>query len=237
MSSLDLEQVLADAWKAPGTTTIELPPVDVNQVLRDHYDGFGDLVYTRTMLWDMEVRKASRPDIYIPTVVKPGSVEKFPHAGDERIENFTRVSDQRLWLDQPTYGTVIEHTRVDHDNQRVTFVGAEEFTTPDGRTIKAGTSQPIFHVEHSVAGSEQQPLNMWRIVHLTTAEDPAMLALFEAIGRDPYLPVFIEVHIREALGITTLARKAVNPADPAREATSPSREAAGPAGPAPDTTN
>lgn len=59
MSSPDLEQVLEDAWKAPGNTTIELPPVDVNQVLHDHYEGVGDLAYTRTMLWDMEVRKAS----------------------------------------------------------------------------------------------------------------------------------------------------------------------------------
>lgn len=120
------------------------------------------------------------------------------------------MSDQRLWLDPPTYGTVIEHTRVDHDRQRVTFVGAEEFTTPDGRTLKAGTGQPIFHVEHSVGGSEQQPLNRWRIVHLTTEEDPAMLALFENMGRDPYLPVFVEVHIREVLGITTVTRKTTN---------------------------
>jgi hypothetical protein len=199
--SLDHQKVLEVAWQTPGNTAIELPPVDVNQVLHDRYDVDNDFVFTGTMLWDMEVRKASHPDIYIPTVIEPGSVEKFPESRDDRSEIFTRVSDQRLWLDQPTYGTVIEHVRVDHEQQRIFFIGAPDYRTPDGRTREAGTGQPIFHVEHSVAGTEQRPINLWRIVHLTEQVDPALREYFEQLGRDPYLRVFIEVYLRENLGV------------------------------------
>ncbi|HEV3355755.1 MAG TPA: hypothetical protein VG247_03115 [Pseudonocardiaceae bacterium] len=199
--SLDHQKVLEVAWQAPGNTAIELPPVDVNQVLHDRYDVDNDFVFTGTMLWDMEVRKASHPDIYIPTVIEPGSVEKFPESRDDRSEIFTRVSDQRIWLDQPTYGTVIEHVRVDHEQQRIFFIGAPDYRTPDGRTREAGTGQPIFHVEHSVAGTEQRPINLWRIVHLTEQVDPALREYFEQLGRDPYLRVFIEVYLRENLGV------------------------------------
>lgn len=68
-----------------------------------------------------------------------------------------------------------------------------------GRTIEAGTGQPIFHVEHSVSGPGDRPLNNWRIVHLTDHPDPAMLDHFEELGHDPYLRVFIEVYLREDL--------------------------------------
>jgi hypothetical protein len=207
--SLDHQRVLEDAWQAPGNTAIELPPVDVNQVLHDRYDVADDVTFTRTTLWDMEVRKASRPDIYLPTVVRPGSVEKFPESADDRLEIFTRVSDQHLWLDQSTYGTVIERVRVDHEQQRVFFVGAPDYSTPDGHTLKAGIGQPIFHVEHSVAGTEQRPLNLWRIVHLTEGVNPAMRAHFEEMRRDPYLPVFIEVYLRENLGIDLIRRQEI----------------------------
>jgi hypothetical protein len=199
--AFDHEELLGSAWQAAGTTAIELPPVDVNQVLHDRYHVDDDFVFTRTMLWDMEVRKASRPDVYIPTVVRPGSAEKFPGTTNGQFEDFTRASDQRLWLKQSTYGMVIEHVRLDHDGHRAFFIGVEKFVTPDGRTLRASVGQPIFHVEHSVAGAEDRPLNLWRIAHLTEHEDPEMKAYFEEMGRDPYLRVFIEVYLREDLGL------------------------------------
>jgi hypothetical protein len=196
---MEHEQLLEQEWSAPGRTAVDLPPVDVNQVLADRYELDRPLAFTRSMLWDMEVRKASAPDKYIPTVVKPGSVEKFPGTTDGQIEEFVRVSDQRLWLDQSSYGTVIEHVRLDHENHRVFFIGVPEFTTPDGRTLRAGTGQPLFHVEHSVDGTEDRPLNLWRIVHLTGEQDAEMVKAFDAMARDEYLRVFIEVYIREDL--------------------------------------
>jgi hypothetical protein len=195
------EQVLERAWSAPGNTAVSLPPVDVNQVLADHYDLDRELIFTRSMLWDMEVRKASAPDVYIPTVVKPGSVEKFGEGDD-----FVRVSDQLLWLDQSRYGTVVEDVHLDHERQSAFFVGVEEFLTPDGRTLRAGTGQPLFHVEHSVSGTEDRPLNLWRIVSLTGAPDRELEAFFAGMAEDKYLRVFVEVYIREVLGRTLTRR-------------------------------
>ncbi|SDW31666.1 Acetyl esterase/lipase [Amycolatopsis xylanica] len=197
---LDHEAILEQAWNAPGTTTVELPPVRVNEVLRERYDVRPPFAYTGALLWDMESRKAAAPDKYIPSVVKPGSAEKFPSTWHGRFEDFTRVSEQRLWADPGRYATVIEHVRLDHENRRAFFVGAERFEAPDGRVFTAGAGQPIFHVEHSVTGTENDPRNVWRVVHLTIEPDPALAAAFEPLANDRYLRDFIEIHLRDDLG-------------------------------------
>ncbi|HEX3779449.1 MAG TPA: hypothetical protein VHX38_07255 [Pseudonocardiaceae bacterium] len=208
VENLDHEAVLEAAWADGGNTAITLPSVDVNAVLLARYDLDREFAFTKRTLWDMEVRKAAEPDFYIPTVVEPHSAEKFPSVWHGRFEDFTRVSEQRLWLDKDTYGTVIEHVRLDHDNQRAFFIGALDLTTPDGRSITAGTGQPIFHVEHSVAGTEDAPLNLWRIVLLTDRPDPALVTAFGQAERDGYLRVFVEVYLRETVG-RDLRRKPV----------------------------
>ncbi|GAA3436334.1 hypothetical protein [Kutzneria kofuensis] len=199
---MDHEKVLDEAWRTPGVTAIDLPPVDVNRVLADRYQLDRDVTFTREMLWDMEARKAAAPDIYIPTVVAAGSATKFPSVRHEGLEDFTRVSDQRLWADPARFGTIIEHVRLDHDNQRAFFVGAADFVTPDGDTRTATTDQPIFHVEHSVAGAEDRPLNRWRIVLLTEHVDQRLLDVFTTMAQDPYLRVFIEVYLQKDLGVS-----------------------------------
>lgn len=197
----DHARLFEDAWDQPGHTAIELPAVDVDEVLATRYSTGKDVTYTRSMVWDMEVRKAVRPDKYIPTVVRPGSLENFGTGRNDRPVDFVRVTDQLLWLDAGTYGRVIEHVHLDHDNHRAFFIGAPRFTTPDGRQLVAGTAQPLFHVEHSVSGTEQRPLNHWRIVHLTPTPDAAMVAYFAAMAQDPYLRIFHEVYLREDLGL------------------------------------
>ena len=57
----------------PLNTRIELTPVDINLVLARNYRTNEPLTFTRAMLWDMEVKKAFRPDLYIPSVVSEGS--------------------------------------------------------------------------------------------------------------------------------------------------------------------
>jgi len=194
---MDHEKVLDEAWRRPGVTAIDLPPVDVNTVLAERYELDRELTFTRTMLWDMEARKAAAPDIYIPTVVRAGSAKKWPSLRHEGLEDFTRVSDQRLWADPDRFGTIIEHVRLDHGHQRAFFVGD---TTFEDRT--ASTDQPIFHVEHSVAGAEDRPLNLWRIVLLTEQVDQRLLDVFTELGEDPYLRVFIEVYLQKDLGVS-----------------------------------
>ncbi|MCE7011095.1 hypothetical protein LWC34_51075 [Kibdelosporangium philippinense] len=162
----------------------------------DHRPGV-DLRYTRMNLWDMEIRKASAPDFYIPSVVKPYTAEKWP---SDNPDVFTRASEQRLWLNPAEFGVIIEHVELDHAKQSVYFIGATDYTTPDGGHLVADTRQPIVHVEHWVEGEENEPINRWRMVHVTDQPDQAMIDFFAEMGRDVYLRDFIEVHIREVLG-------------------------------------
>jgi hypothetical protein len=190
------------AWADAGNTAVELPLVDVNQVLHDAYDvggadSGGDLVYTRDMLWDMELRKAAAPDVYLPSVVRPGSLRKWPA---EPSTDFVRVSEQRLWLDRTEFGLVLEQVHVDADRHSVYFVGVGEVVPPDGRTLRAGTGQPLFHVEHYVEGPADRPLNGWRIVHVTAVPDTALIERFAAMAADPFLREFVEIHIRDVVG-------------------------------------
>ena len=59
------ESVFQNAWADPSNTRFELPPVNINEVLAEHYSTSEPLTFTRTMTWDMEVRKALKPDDYI----------------------------------------------------------------------------------------------------------------------------------------------------------------------------
>lgn len=197
--SLDHAALFERAWEGKGNTPIEIPAMDVNDVLDRLYDVQPAAQFTGASLWDMEVRKAGAPDVYLPTLVLPGSVERFPSKYSGRREYFTRVSDQRLWLDESLHGTVIEHVQLDHVNRRAFFLGAEKFRTQDGREFNAGKGQPIFHVEHSVAGTEDTPLNVWRIVLLTGAFDERLAEHFADVGRYPYLREFNEVYLRRVL--------------------------------------
>jgi hypothetical protein len=61
------EREYDDAWEAPSSTRFELPPVDVNKVLRDRYRVEPGKSLTRAMIWDMETKKAWDPVSYIPS--------------------------------------------------------------------------------------------------------------------------------------------------------------------------
>ena len=188
---------------------IELPALDVNHVIHTNYAvDPPNFVLTKTQLWDMECRKAAAPDIFIPTVVKAGTVEKFPSSFGTDAEYFTRIGNQITWKDPWTAVMVIEHVKVDHKNQAVTFVGAEEWTAPDGRFFCAGKGQPLFHVEHGVIGDdENRPLNTWHVTHLNIdGNDPEMGECFKAMGERKYLPEYVEIYIRDVLGVS-LVRK------------------------------
>jgi len=197
---LDHEQEFARAWADPHNTRVERPPVDVNAVLAAHYRLSEPLVFTRTQLWDMEVRKAYRPDIYIFSTVQEGSAATW----DQRLlggghESFLRKSMQRQRL-TPGHGLVLEQVRINPDLGKVTFIGTPQLTGPDGSTLYAGSEQPVFHVEHVATGTETQPINEWRLVHLTETPNQELVDRF-AKSANVYLPQFIEVYIREVLKI------------------------------------
>ena len=195
------------AWADPSNTQIELPPVEVNRVLAERYRTSEPLTFTRSMLWDMEVRKAWRPDRYIPSVVWEGSAHTWGRrSAADATESFLRSSQQRLWLEPAVQGRVLEQVCLESTQQKVTFIGAAEIPDLDGNLLRAGSRQPLFHVEHSVGGAESRPLNRWRIVHLTDRPDRRLVERFTLMANDRWLPEFIEIFIRSDLNIELTRR-------------------------------
>jgi len=203
----ELEAEFERAWADTAHTRAQPPDHDVNQMLAAWYDTSKPLVFTRTMLGDVEVRKAYSPGEYIPFVVRAGSLRVWDRRVDAGGEYFLRSSEQRLWLRPGEYGTVLERVYLNHQEQKVTFIGASAVTDADGHRLPAGTGQPIFHVEHSVGGSETRPLNRWRIVHLTRAVDDRLLQVFSGMAQEVWLPEYIEIYIRRDLDVELSRRE------------------------------
>ncbi|KAF4465130.1 hypothetical protein FALBO_8027 [Fusarium albosuccineum] len=187
------------AFADPKNTAIFTPDADVNAIIKASYNIEEPFIYTKTQLWDMEVKKAHFPDKYIRHVVRPGSLHTFNHTKEGHFEYFIRVTDQRKWKDPAEYATIIERVCLDHANQKAYFLGIEEVGLPDGRKMTSGKKQPLFHVEHCAVGNEERPINTWRIVHLTDGRDDSLVAALKDLGRDPFLRLFNEVYIREDL--------------------------------------
>jgi len=200
------EAEFARAWDTPGHTRYQLPDTDVNQVLADRYTTSTPLALTRGMLWDMETRKAAQPGSYIPYVVRARSDRSWNRQLGDGGEYLDRCSMQRMWLSPHQYQLVLERAFLNHREQKVTFLGVPELAGPDGTQLRAGTGQPLFYVEHAVSGPESQPLNRWRIVHLTRTRDQRLIAVFKPMGASPWLAEHTEIYIRDNLGIE-LTRK------------------------------
>ena len=206
VTRLNHEEEFERAWTDPGNTRIELPPVDINLVLARHYRTSEPLRFTRTMLWDMEVRKAFRPDLYIPSVVAEGSSRYWRRQAEAGgAESFVRCSRQRLWLEPSHHGLVLEQVFLNPARQSATFIGAAELLDRDGNLLRAGEGQPLFHVEHSVDGGELRPLNLWRIVYLTDRPEQRLVERF-TLAKEVWLREFVEVYIRRDLKIELIRR-------------------------------
>jgi len=210
ISRLNHKDEFQRAWTDPSNTRSELPPIDVNRVLGEYYRTSEPLTFTRTMLWDMEVKKAWRPDLYIPSVVLEGSAHSWGgSSAADGAESFVRSSQQRLWLEPEEYGLVLERVCLNAKQQKVSFIGVAELSNSDGDLLRAGARQRLFHVEHSVGGDETQPLNRWRIVHLTDRPEDRLIERFTLIANDAWLPEFVEIYIRRDLNIK-LSRSAIS---------------------------
>ncbi|SDX40498.1 hypothetical protein [Lysobacter enzymogenes] len=200
--NIEHEPLFEQAWNDPAHTRFEIPPLDVNRILAERYELERPLQLTRAQLWDMEARKARRPDLFIPYVVEPGSAAVWDDRGENAgVERFVRKSRQRLWLQPERHELILEQTRVDHIQQKVTFIGAAEYPGADGATLQAGEGQPIFHVIHGVSGEETRPLNLWSVVFLTPQQDSRLLAPFVRMAFEGWLPGYVEIYIRDNLKI------------------------------------
>ena len=200
------EEEFERAWADPGNTRIELPPVDINRVIARYYRTNKPLTFTRTMLWDMEVKKAYRPDLYIPSIVSRGSSRYWRRQAEAGgTKSFVRCSRQRLRLKPSERGLVLEQVLLNPARQSATFIGAAELLDWDGNLLRAGQEQPLFHVEHSVDGSEFRPLNRWRIVYLTDRPEQELIERFTR-AKEVWLREFVEIYIRRDLKIELTRR-------------------------------
>jgi hypothetical protein len=187
------------AWNDPRATSIELPPVDVNRVLAEQYQVDPPTRMTRTQVWDMEVKKAWDPLTYIPYVVSEGGSWAAVDLPDGR--RHLRSSVQKAWLNDDR-GRVLEDVFTDPAARRVIFLGRARITGPHGETLLADPYQPLFHVVHGVGGTEDEPVNQWRIVVLTESPDPRYAAEFAKATAGGGLPGFLEIYLARDLGVT-----------------------------------
>jgi hypothetical protein len=192
-----VEREYDDAWEAPSSTRFELPPVDVNKVLRDRYRLEPGKSLTRAMIWDMETKKAWDPVSYIPYVVSEARSWGRTTLRDGS-ERFSRSSMQRGWIKQEE-GRVLEDVFVSDAKQAIYFLGRARMAAESGKDLAASSFQPLFHVRHGVGGSEEEPLNLWSIVLLTSAPDTRCIEPFEQMVRAGLLPGFVEIYIERDL--------------------------------------
>jgi hypothetical protein len=185
------------AWNHPSYTRFELPAVPVNSVLAKKYTTDPPLRLTRKLVWDMELKKSWDPATFIPYVVSEGK-SWGRHNLQAGAEHFFRSSSQLGWINGDR-GTVLEEVFVDHGGQRILFLGRDHFDDEGGHRLKASDFQPLFHVEHAVAGSADEPLNLWRIVILTQGKDDRYTEPFKEMVRQGLLPGFLEIYIEREL--------------------------------------
>jgi hypothetical protein len=203
---MNVTEALAEleaAWNDPRTTSVEIPAVDVNRTLAEQYEVSPPTRMTRTQVWDMEVRKAWDPLTYIPYVVSEGGSWAATDLPDGR--RHLRRSIQKAWLTDDR-GLVLEDVFTDPAGQRVVFLGRPDLAGPDGEKLLADPYQPLFHVEHGVGGTEDAPLNRWRIVVLTGTPDPRYAEAFARQTSAGGLPGFLEIYLARDLGVTLQRR-------------------------------
>jgi hypothetical protein len=184
------------AWENPHHTRFTLPAVDVNNVLAKKYITAAPVRLTRDMVWDMERQKAWDPATFIPYVVSQGKSWGRSTLSDGS-EHFSRSSEQLGWIVNGR-GTVLEEVFVDHAGQRILFLGRESMFCGSS-VLRASNFQPLFHVEHAVGGSVEEPFNLWRIVIMTEECDARYTEPFKEMARQGLLPGFLEIYIERRL--------------------------------------
>src|SRR5215469_13864919 len=191
-----LEQFEA-AWRNPNYTQFALPPLDVNRVLNERYLVRPPIRFMRSMLWDMEMKKAWDPSTYLSYIVSSG-LSWGRHNLEDGCEGFSRSSIQTAFSGRGR-GQVLEDVFMNRNDHRIIALGRPEMTNDKGERIYADDFQPLFNVERSAGGSESEPLNNWRIVFLTENNDQRLTEPFKQMIQAGLLPGFLEIYIERDL--------------------------------------
>lgn len=189
-------------WSDPNATRFELPVIGVNKVLSNRYVMKPQTNLTRSMIWDMQCKKALDPSTYVPYVISEAGLLRRRQLNDG-CDHFIRWSTQKAWLNEQR-GRVIESIFIDHSNQKIVFLGIPEARCEDGQTLVAADYQPLVHVEHAVGGSERNPYNLWRIVFITESQDERYTRPLVETAATGFLPGYLEIYIRKDLNVVLL---------------------------------
>ena len=132
----------AQAWRDPHHTRLELPAVDVNKALAERYIVDAPIHVTRSMVWDMELKKSWDPLTYIPYVVSDGK-SWGRHPTEDGCEHFFRSSIQRAWIGDEN-GRVLEDVHINHATKRILFMGRTSMVTDGEETVHRISFSPFF---------------------------------------------------------------------------------------------
>ena len=196
-------------WHDPNATRFELPVIGVNEILSKRYIMKPETNLTRSMIWDMECKKALDPSTYVPYVISEAGLWGRRQLSDG-CDHFIRWSTQKAWLSEQR-GRVIESVFIDHSNQRIIFLGLTETRSEEGKTIAAADYQPLVHVEHAAGGSEHNPYNLWKIVFLTDGKNERYTRPIEEMAAAGFLPGYLEIYVEKDLNVQLTRRYSENP--------------------------
>jgi hypothetical protein len=203
-SAASAQSEFEKCWRDPNATQFELPVADVNNLLSERYIMSPHINLTRTMIWDMECKKALDPVKYVPYVVSQAGIWSRSQLSDG-CDHFVRWSIQKAWVNE-RQGRIIESIFIDHSSQRIVFLGVSETTSEDGQIISAAHYQPLVHVEHSAGGSEENPQHIWRIVILTSNKDDRYIQPFKDMVAAGLLPGYLEIYLKRDLNVELTLR-------------------------------
>lgn len=194
VSAIASQDALAEyeaAYSNPAYVNLELPANDINLTLSmQKEERYKDTRLSATQVWDAEERKAWDPKSYIPhAVLESKSFDKGIGAQGEKT--FMRTSRQKSWLNPNMTADVLEEVHVYDSLKKVIFLGRPVITATEG-TVK----QALFHVEHSVGGTEESPTNLWRIAFLTDdqAYTQKLSEMLAAVPKDT-IPMFVRQYL------------------------------------------
>lgn len=198
MDLSEAECLFETAWNDPDNLAITFDDIDINAVLSKHYVTDPPTRMTRTLLWDMERKKAADALTFLGSIVKDAKTHRQPGANA-----FIRWTLQRQFLDPEVFDNVLEEVFLDDANQLVTFIGKRDESFVDWKPLQVPLKQPVFYVQHGVAGQEENPINTWRIVFISPSEDARCIlkANLDKISSGRHLPYYIEAYLRKEMNV------------------------------------
>jgi hypothetical protein len=185
------------AWEEPEYTRFKFPPVNVNDVLRARYRVTPKIQLTRAMLWDLQRKKAQDPVTYMPYSATEVRIWAR-HVQKDGSERFFRSSLQQGLITQ-RQGLILDEISICHLEQRIIFLSRQSLRDDYGTELTANAFQPLFHINRSVGGTEDEPFNLSSIVLLSSDKSGRYFEPFAERVCTGCLPRFIEIYIQRDL--------------------------------------